>query len=193
MSATALLEGQDVAQCLRVASHTMGYVPAAQHDVAAQAVIPEFAPGTVDRICCQTRKKGGAAGPSQEQEKPRFELAGIFLGRPGARLSSHSTVFKTVAGPASNPGLRFDAIVLYRASSTAGHNRFAAFFSVAIPVATRGQTLARRGTEHGPGSARASSAGTLWRAVAGQVTDSPLPHQLPSSPPTLSSEYEPMF
>ena len=50
-----------------------------------------------------------------------------------------------------------------------------ASFSVAISVATLGQTLAFPGTARGSGSARASSAGTLWRCLAGLVTDSPLP------------------
>ena len=46
-------------------------------------------------------------------------------------------------------------------------------FSVAIPVATRRQALAVKGTNWGCVKASASSAGTLWRCLAGLVTDSP--------------------
>jgi len=54
-------------------------------------------------------------------------------------------------------------------------SRLCSRFSVAIPVATRGQALAFRGTSRCSSSARASSPGTPWRGLAGMVTDSPLP------------------
>ena len=50
--------------------------------------------------------------------------------------------------------------------------------SVAIPVATRRQALACWGTCDAAEWLDTSSTGTLWRGLAGFVTDSPLPHQI---------------
>lgn len=53
------------------------------------------------QICCQTGKNGGPARHSQEHGTARFELSGTPMGHAGARLSTCSTVFNTVARPAS--------------------------------------------------------------------------------------------
>lgn len=61
-------------------------------------------------------------------------------------------------------------------------------FSVAIPVATRRQALAFRGTDQGSQWAPVSSGVTAWRGLAGLVTESPLPHTDGHSRPFRSSD-----
>ena len=91
--------------------------------------------------------------------------------------SKRSSAFDSVAGSASIPvhalNTRHSTCCACISRRACRPRRACLFCSNSC--SNPGQTLAFPGTDRGSGSALASSAGTLWRYLAGLVTDSPLP------------------